>query len=81
MTDGQAETMFAGIRWVETSGKAICPHCACPSCYEARRPDGALRFRCKGCRKDFSLTSDTLFAFHKMPLRRYLAAIAILATK
>ncbi len=43
----------------------------------ARRPNGALRFRCKACRKDFSLTSGTLFAFHKPPLQTYLAAIVI----
>ncbi len=77
MTDTQAETMFAGIRWVETNGKAVCPHCAYPTCYEARRPNGALRFRCKACRKDFSLTSGTLFAFHKLPLQVYLTAIVI----
>ena len=77
MTDAQAEAMFAGIRWTETGGKAVCPHCACPTCYEARRPNGALRFRCKACRKDFSLTSGTLFAFHKLPLQTYLAAIVI----
>ncbi len=75
MTDAQAEATFAAIRWTETQGKAVCPHCGCPTCYEARRPNGALRFRCKACRKDFSLTSGTLFAFHKMPLRTYLAAI------
>ena len=77
MTDAQAEAMFGAIRWAETDGKAVCPHCACPTCYEARRPSGALRFRCKACRKDFSLTSGTLFAFHKMPLQTYLAAIVI----
>ena len=77
MSDRAAETMFAGIRWPETEGKAVCPHCACPTCYEARRPNGALRFRCKACRKDFSLTSGTLFAFHKLPLQAYLAAIVI----
>jgi transposase-like protein len=77
MTDVQAEEMFAAIRWAETNGKAVCPHCGCPTCYDARRPNGALRFRCKACRKDFSLTSGTLFAFHKMPLRTYLAAIVI----
>ncbi len=68
MTDAQAETMFAAIRWADTDGKAVCPHCKCPTCYTARRPSGALRFRCKACRKDFSLTSGTLFAFHKLPL-------------
>jgi hypothetical protein len=29
------------------------------------------------CRKSFSITSGTLFAFRKLPLRGYLAAIAI----
>src|ERR1700735_1713927 len=75
MTDEQAETVFRSVRW--TDGKAIYPHCDCPTVYECRRPSGALRFRCKACRKDFSITSGTLFAFHKMPLRSYLAAIAI----
>ena len=77
LSDRDAETMFASIRWTETDGKAVCPHCGCPTCYEARRPSGALRFRCKACRKDFSLTSGTLFAFHKLPLQTYLAAIVI----
>jgi transposase-like protein len=70
MTDMAAESVFRSVRW--TDGKAICPHL-----YECRRPSGSLRFRCKACRKDFSITSGTLFAFHKMPLRNYLAAIAI----
>ena len=77
MTETQVESTFASIRWAETNGKPVCVHCACPTVYEARRPTGALRFRCKACRKDFSLTSGTLFAFHKLPLRTYLAAIVI----
>ena len=55
----------------------MCPHYGCPTCYPARRPNGALHFRCKACRKDFSLTSGTLFVFHTLPLRVYLAAIVI----
>ena len=38
---------------------------------------GAPRFRCRACVKDFTITSGTLFASHKLPLRCYLAAIAI----
>src|ERR1700761_1572546 len=75
MTDEQAETAFRNVRW--TDGKAVCPHCECDIVYECRRTNGSLRFRCKACRKDFSITSGTLFAHHKMPLRQYLAAIAI----
>lgn len=77
MTDAQAEDTFKAIRWTTTEGKPVCVHCACPTVYEARRPSGALRFRCKACRKDFSITSGTIFASHKMPLRSYLGAIAI----
>ncbi len=79
MTDEEAETVFRNVRW--TDGRAICPRCECPTVYECRRPSGALRFRCKACRKDFSITSGTLFAFHKLPLRTYLAAIAIFANE
>jgi transposase-like protein len=75
MTDEEAERTFVRVRW--TDGKPVCPHCECQTVYEARRPSGALRFRCKACRGDFSVTSGTLFAHHKMPLRNYLAAIAI----
>ena len=75
MTDMEAETTFRNVRW--TDGAATCPHCGCCTVYECRRPSGALRFRCKACRADFSITSGTLFAFHKMPLRNYLAAVAI----
>ena len=77
MTDRDAEQEFASLRWAETQGKPVCVHCGCPICYECRRPSGALRFRCKACRKDFSLTSGTLFAFHKLPLQTYLASVVI----
>ena len=75
MTDQQAEEMFAEIRWSKTNGEPVCPHCGCFSPYTARRKDGSLRYRCKCCRKDFTLTSTTLFAHHKLPLRTYLAVI------
>lgn len=77
MSDQQAEATFAKLRWAETEGKPVCPHCGGTTIYECRRPNGLLRFRCKTCRQDFTIASGTLFAFHKMPLRNYLAAIAI----
>jgi transposase-like protein len=77
MTDQEAEAAFRDIRWAATDGKPVCIHCECPTVYEARRPNGASRYRCKACRKDFSVTSGTLFAFHKLPVRVYLGAIAI----
>ncbi|TAK48527.1 MAG: IS1595 family transposase [Xanthobacteraceae bacterium] len=77
LSDAEAEATFAKIRWAETDGKPVCPHCGGLDAYDCRRPNGAPRFRCRACRKDFSITSGTLFASHKMLLRGYLAAIAI----
>ncbi|THD45046.1 MAG: IS1595 family transposase [Bradyrhizobium sp.] len=79
MGDREAETLFASIRWTETNGAPVCPHCGSLEIYTDRRKGGSLRFRCKQkeCASSFSLTSGTLFAFHKLPLRTYLAAIAI----
>jgi transposase-like protein len=77
MSDEEAEAAFVRIRWAATDGMPVCPHCACETAYECRKPGHSARWRCKACGKDFSLTSGTLFAHHKMPLRQYLAAIAI----
>ena len=81
MSDEEAERVFIRLRWSDNDGNAYCPHCGCTTVYLARRPSGAARWRCKACRKDFSVTSGTLFAFHKMPLRAYLMAIAIFANE
>src|SRR5438105_2526251 len=77
MSEPEAEAMFKRLRWQETDGAPVCPHCGGLDAYECRRPTGGLRFRCKACGKDFSITSGTLFASHKLPLKAYLAAIAI----
>lgn len=77
LTDADAWAMFRRFRWPHTNGEPVCPHCDCSICYDVRRPTGAPRYRCKACRKDFSPTSGTLFASHKLPIRDYLAAIAL----
>jgi transposase-like protein len=77
MSDEQAEAMFCKVRWADTNGQPVCPHCGGLDAYDCRRPDGAPRFRCKACRKDFTITAGTLFASHKLPLKAYLAPIAV----
>src|SRR3984957_18361423 len=77
MSDAEAEATFKGVRWADTAGEPVCPYCGGLDAYDCRRPNGAPRYRCRACQKDFSITSGTLFASHKLPLRMYLAAIAI----
>jgi len=74
MSDQGVENVFRTLRWRD--GKPVCPCCGCTICYECRRADEP-RWRCKACRGDFSLASGTLFAWHKLPLRPYLLAIAV----
>jgi transposase-like protein len=74
MTEDEARAMFRAIRWAATDGDPSCPRCGCLAVYEyASRPI----FKCKGCGHQFSVTSGTIFASHKLPLRDYLLAIAI----
>jgi transposase-like protein len=77
MSERGAENVFVRLRWPQTDGKPVCPHCGCQTCYDCRRSQHQPRWRCKACRADFSATSGTLFAWHKLPLRAYLMAIAV----
>ncbi len=76
MSDAEAETAFRKFRWQDTAGEPVCPKCGGLDAYDCRRGN-APRFRCRACKADFSITNGTLFASHKLPLRTYLAAIAI----
>lgn len=77
MEEAEAWRLFRKIRWPETDGAPVCPRCACSACWECPRSNGSPRFRCKACGKDFTPTSSTLFAHHKLPIRDYLAAMAV----
>jgi transposase-like protein len=76
MSDEEVERVFIRLRWADNKGDAYCPSCGATTVWGSRR-NGYLRWQCKACRKEFSLTSGTLFASRKMPLRAYLMAIAI----
>jgi len=75
MEEDEVRDAFGKLRWSETDGKPVCPHCGSIGCvWEIKESD---RYKCKYCKKLFSVTSGTLFASHKLPLRTYLMAIAI----
>ena len=74
LSDEEAHARFVAIRWSDNNGQPYCPHCGCVDVYSFRcRPI----WRCKGCNKQFSVTSGTLFHSRKLPIRDYLAAVAI----
>lgn len=74
MSEEKARAMFHAIRWADTDGDPVCPQCGCFAVYEYKsRPI----FKCKGCGHQFSVTSGTIFASRKLPVRDYLLAIAL----
>ena len=74
LTDDEAYETFKQIRWAANDGEPFCPRCGCVAVYEYR----ARRiYKCKGCERQFSITTATIFASRKLPIRDLLAAIAI----
>ncbi len=71
--DAAYET-FCKLRWPETGGEAVCPDCGC---CEAYRITTRRRFKCKACHFQFSVTSRTIFASHKLRFVDLLAAICL----
>lgn len=74
MSDQAAQDAFRSIRWADTDGNPVCPECGGLEHFNLKsRP---VR-KCKGCAKQFSLTSGTIFHSRKLSLRDILGAIAI----
>ena len=74
MTDDAAFKVFRKSRWGEHD-EVGCPDCGIIDKHyfiSTRK-----QWRCKFCHHTFSVTSGTLFAFHKLPLKVYLGAVAI----
>jgi transposase-like protein len=73
MSDDEARATFQRLRWSENDGEPYCPQCGCLKVYGLKaRPI----WKCSGCNHQFSVTSGTIFADRKRPLRDYLLAIA-----
>ena len=74
MSDEHAFDLFRELRWGKGED-TVCPTCGSVAKHYFLRT--RKQWRCKDCRRTYSVTSGTVFAFHKLPLKVYLAAIAI----
>jgi transposase-like protein len=74
LSDDAAWDTLKSIRWASTQGDPVCPRCGCVQIYFL---SDNRRFKCAGCLHKFSVTSGTIFASRKLPIRDYLAAVAI----
>jgi transposase-like protein len=74
MSEDEARATFQAIRWAATDGQPQCPRCGCMVNYPIA---GRNLWKCRDCRYQFSVTSGTIFASRKLPIRDYLLATAI----
>lgn len=74
MSDTEARNAFRKIRWSETDGEPVCPECGCCDSYDLKTRQV---YKCKGCGKQYSITSGTIFHSRKLAVRDILAAIAV----
>lgn len=74
MSNDEAFAVFREVRWGK-GDEVVCPVCGVidEHYFKATRK----QWQCKDCGHTFSVTSGTIFAFHKLPLKVYLGAIAI----
>ena len=67
-----ATAFFEGLRWADG---VVCPHCGSIHISKCK---GAMPYRCKTCRKHFSVRVGTILNNSKLPLLKWLLALYIL---
>lgn len=71
-----ARQYFERNRW---SGEAHCPHCGSLSVVEVK-DHKPMPYRCRDCRKHFSVRTGTVLAESRLPLHKWLMAIYMMTT-
>ena len=74
--EATAERWFAGIRWPHGP---LCPHCHSANVQSACAHP-CMPYRCRGCRKRFSVRTDSVMADTKLGYRTWALAIYLLST-
>lgn len=75
--ENSARLYFEGNRW-NVSGK-FCPHCGSYGVSECK-DHKPMPYRCKDCRKHFSVRTGTILEESRLPLQKWLMAIYMMTT-
>ena len=78
MSEDEAYAWFYRARWGDAD--PVCPFCGVLDSYHlTRNGQRANRFRCRDaeCRREFTVTSQTIFSARKLPFRKMLAVMAL----
>lgn len=73
LSEPEARALFRHYRFLANNGEPYCNRCGCIAAWTYN--DGEL-FKCKACLKQFTLTTNTPFAYRKAPFKTILLVIA-----
>lgn len=71
-----ARLYFENQRW---AGETVCPHCGSETVSECK-DHKPMPYRCKSCRKHFSVRTGTVLAESRLPLHKWMMAMYMLTT-
>ena len=71
--EAAATAFFESLRWADG---VVCPHCGSIHISKCK---GAMPYRCKTCRKHFSVRVGTILNNSKLPLLKWLLALYVLS--
>lgn len=81
--EDSAHELLEKLRW---SNDRVCPHCGSLESYqlkpksESQKPVRKGVYKCKACRKQFTVTVGTIFEDSHIPLHKWLLAIQLLCS-
>jgi transposase-like protein len=75
LSDLKIETILKEAKY-GLGNKMFCSHCGSFNVYK-RKEEKKVRYRCNSCSKYFSLTTNTIFDSHKLPLKKILLATVL----
>jgi transposase-like protein len=78
MTEEEARTYLESVRWPDG---AVCPHCESKKVtYLNGKATRAGVYKCKDCRKQFTVTVNTIFHRSHIPLKKWVIAFHMLCS-
>ena len=76
MDENAARARFTAIWWEASDGEPVCPSCGGLDHWTL---GNGHKWKCIGCRTQFSATKGTVFESHKLSFRKLLAIVALFA--
>lgn len=81
ITEDEAREMLEAIRW---NGSPVCPHCQSNEAYKLTPKEGSKTrkglYKCKACRKQFTVTVGTIFEGSRIKIADWLMAFYLICS-